>query len=271
MTLSKTITRDEAKRSIKDLFRQNVLGKIPDTSAAHKNHRGKSGHWLETQMGIRHNGKNEPDLLGFEMKNETLSKTTFGDWSASFYIFKSKNNKNSNLNRSQFLKIFGKPNALKGGRHSWSGDPCPKTGFYNDFGQKLFIDKDSNVIAYYSYSKDLRKNKHIIVPSEYQKENLIIAKWDSDHLRTKFEKKFKKFGWFKCFTGSNGKYEHIVFGQPLTFEYFIRQMRIGNVIFDSGMYDGNLRPYSMWRCNNDFWNSLPLDSESVSVMKKIAS
>ena len=66
----------------------NVYGKRPDVSSATASHDGKYGHWLETQMGIIHNGDNAPDLLGYEMKNDTSSgKTTFGDWSPNEKIF----------------------------------------------------------------------------------------------------------------------------------------------------------------------------------------
>ena len=40
-------------------------------------HDGAEGHWLETQMGVKKNSKNEPDLLDHEMKNHTKLKTTF--------------------------------------------------------------------------------------------------------------------------------------------------------------------------------------------------
>ena len=79
---------DVNKKIIIERFNQNVKGKIPDTANNNQRHDGKEGHWLETQMEIAHNGDNEPDLLGYEMKNQTTSgKITFGDWSADEYIF----------------------------------------------------------------------------------------------------------------------------------------------------------------------------------------
>lgn len=33
-----------------------------------------------------------------------------------------------------------------------------------------------------------------------------------------------------------------------------------NRIFDSGMYEGNPRPYSQWRANNNLWDSLIIES-----------
>ena len=34
----------------------------------------------------------------------------------------------------------------------------------------------------------------------------------------------------------------------------------GIVFFDSGMYEGNPRPYSQWRANNNLWDSLIIES-----------
>ena len=67
------------EQEIVQIFMKNVYGKSPDTSQQNQNHDGKKGHWLEKQMGIKPNASNAPDLLGFEMKNQTTSKTTFGD------------------------------------------------------------------------------------------------------------------------------------------------------------------------------------------------
>jgi len=127
-----TKTPEQIKRIIIKLFKNNVKGKKVDSTMSNVRHDGKDGHWLEKQMGISHNADNEPDIYGFEMKNNTSSKTTFGDWSASYYIF--KDDKYS-ITRDQFLTIFGAPNVLKGNRYSWSGKPTPKINSYNTFGQ----------------------------------------------------------------------------------------------------------------------------------------
>ena len=68
-------------------FQANVYGRKADTTQGNQHHDGRGGHWLETQMGISHNADNSADLLGYEMKNQTSSgKTTFGDWSADYYL-----------------------------------------------------------------------------------------------------------------------------------------------------------------------------------------
>jgi len=254
MTKSKTTKESEKfKKMIVVLFKKKVKGKRPNTSTSNTKHDGKEGHWLETQMGIRHNADNMPDLYGFEMKNNTTSKTTFGDWSANEYIYKNEKYK---INRDDFLKIFGGPNAEKKGRFSWSGKPCPKVGSYNSFGQIITIDKDNNIFAIYNFSKDQRKNKSKIVPKIMQKNKLILAKWDAASMKLKVEKKFKKHGWFKCLKNEKGAYSKIVFGEPITFENWIKGVKKGLIFFDSGMYQGNVRPYSQWRANNKYWELL---------------
>lgn len=79
---------NQNKERIIELFKQNVKGKVPDVTGRNERHDGKDGHWLEKQFGISANATNGADFLGYELKNETTSKTTFGDWSANKYIFK---------------------------------------------------------------------------------------------------------------------------------------------------------------------------------------
>lgn len=212
------MNHSKAKAKIIELFEKNVLGQIPDPIEMQNNHDGSEGHWLEKRMGIDPNGDNSADLMGYEMKNHTTSKTSFGDWSADWYLFNHKGNKESKLVRDDFLSIFGKPNEKKNGRCSWSGEPCPTVKGYNSFGQKLVIDKDKSIIAVYSYSKDQRENKSQIVPVEYQKENFTIAKWERASIQKKLERKFNQNGWFKCLKNSTGQYYRISFGKPMNYD-----------------------------------------------------
>jgi hypothetical protein len=55
-------------------------------------------------------------------------------------------------------------------------------------------------------------------------------------------------------------YTNIQFGKPITFESWIDLVAEGVVFFDSGMYQGNSRPYSQWRALNDFWDSLIIET-----------
>lgn len=247
------------KKKIIDLFNKKVRGKSSNTATSNQSHDGKDGHWLEKQMGIKHNSKNEADLYGFEMKNHTASKTTFGDWSADYYIFKdlhffSKNK--GTINRDRFMEIFGAPNIEKNNRYAWSGKPTPKINKYNQFGQKLIVDRKNNILAIYSFKEDKRKNKKSIIPSTMQKNKLVLAKWDAEIMTKKVERKFNNLGWFKCIKDKKGVYSKIVFGEPINFHNWIYGVKKGLIYFDNGMHVGNKRPYSSWRANNIYWESL---------------
>ena len=76
-----------AKEEIIELFRQNVKGRKCDVTGCNERHDGRFGHWLEHQFGVLSNDYNCADIMGYELKNETTSKTTFGDWSANVYVF----------------------------------------------------------------------------------------------------------------------------------------------------------------------------------------
>jgi hypothetical protein len=84
------ITRNYGKELILDRFNSHIKGKIYETENSNIKHCGKEGHWLEKQMNLDHNNRNEPDLYGYEMKKES-PKITFGDFSASEYLFSKKN------------------------------------------------------------------------------------------------------------------------------------------------------------------------------------
>lgn len=244
---------DVEKQEIIKRFDANVRGKKTGTMTTNIAHDGKDGHWLEQQMGIKANASNSPDLFGYEMKNDTTSKTTFGDWSADYYIYKVPA---YGISRDDFLTIFGKPNVQKAGRCSWSGEPCPKINSTNSFGQKLIVDNDNNILAIYDFSNDIRPDKNQVVPLHLQKDDLILAKWDAASIRAKLEDKFNQKGWFKCLKDNHGVYFQIAFGKPIGFDEWIKWVKTGDVFFDSGMFQGNSRNYSQWRANNSFWDNL---------------
>jgi len=238
-----------------ETYKKNVHGKKPDTSASDPRHDGKQGHWLEDAMGSKRDAKNAPDLFGFEMKNHTKQKVTFGDWSPNYWIF---NDKKYEITRDDFLKIFGHPNKKKNNRLSWSGEPIPKIGKTNSYGVQIIINKKNDISFVYSYSMDKRSDKSSIVPTKVQVDNLTIAKWNGDgknSLKEKQENKFNKLGWFKCIQNKEGVYDSIAFGDPIPFETWIGYVKTGEIYFDSGMYQGNARNYCQWRANNTFWDS----------------
>lgn len=258
-----------AKKKLIEIFHQNVKGKIPDVSYSNQRHDGRIGHWLERQFNIAANGNNEADIFGYELKNQTTSKTTFGDWSPNYFIFKDEGYFNifdggsAPSRQDQFVRMFGKPNEEKGGRCSWSGQPAPRLNQYNDFGQIMYIEDNFDIVVAYCYSEDRRDDKSFIIPDEFKVENLEIARWygypnglRGKSLSEKLEDKFNQNGWFTCKTNSYGVYEKICFGNPITFENWMKLVQEGTVFFDPGMYEGNKRPYCQWRANNNLWNSL---------------
>lgn len=266
----------KTKKEIISRFKSNVLGRKPDVSSSHAKHDGKHGHWLEKAMGLTINGDNAPDFDGFEMKNNTKNKTTFGDWSADWYIFKgdkktpTESTSNYSVHShgcmsradsrdSDFLIIFGKPNEKKQGRYSWAGEPAPSIVGYNKFGQKLVVDENENILAVYSFSEDKRLNKNDIVPGCLKKDNQIIAQWNRDSIKEKLENKFNQKGWFKCLQNKEGYYTELVFGAPISYGNWIQLVKEGKVYLDSGMYQGNKRPYSNWRADNKLWDSLIIE------------
>ncbi len=260
---------DTTKQKIINLFNKQVKGKKPDLSKYATKHDGKAGHWLEKQMGIKPNASNEPDIYGYEMKNQTSSgKITFGDWSADEYIFQHgrpkkthDTNRNYNISRDDFLRIFGRPNPEKENRLSWSGEPCPSyINERNDYGQILKIDENENIIISYSYSKDNREFKDQIVPTELRKEDLVLAKWHNDSIKKKLENKFNQKGWFTCKKNKDGFYESIHFGNPMNFESWLELFKNRHILFDSGMHYGNKRNYSQWRAMRGVWDNLIVSS-----------
>lgn len=254
---------EEGKQEIINRFNNNVRGRKPDTSNSNQAHDGKSGHWLERQMGIELNNKTEADLFGYEMKNQTTSgKTTFGDWSADYYIFKDYKYftfRDTVESRDCFMQIFGTYKPDKD-RYSWSGEVNPKIKKFNRYGQKLIVDENKDIIAIYSYEQDSRNNKIDVIPVNMQINNLILARWKNNSMKKRVESKFNNKGWFKCLQNNLGIYTTIQFGKPITFESWIDLVAEGVVFFDSGMYQGNNRPYSQWRALNDFWDSLIIET-----------
>lgn len=173
----------DGKEQLIEKFNISVKGTRPNTEKYNKTHDGKKGYALEELFEIHHNGNNEADIYGHELKSETTSKTTFGDWSANIYIFEIPeykeifNEKYKYQKRDHFLRIFGKPNEAKNGRCSWSGSSCPKLSKYNELGQIMKVEENKDIIVYYSFSKDQRKNKNEIVPVQLQVDNLVLARW----------------------------------------------------------------------------------------------
>lgn len=253
------------KQYIISLFNSNVKNKEICVDNQNKAHCGKEGYWLETQMGIKHNSKNEPDINGYEMKKSS-TKTTLGDFSASEYIFTNKRtfineynkwNDDIKISKKDFIHYFGTPNPKKNNRYSWSGSCVPTYNNWNSCGQNLLVSLNNDICIYYSFEKDTREVKYTF-PEFLKTENMvIIAIWKEDKLRPNIDNKFNNKGFFICKKKDN-KYDRICFGKPFNFEYFIECIKNKKIIFDSGMYDGNSRNYSQFR-GGCFWNELIIE------------
>jgi hypothetical protein len=260
---------DNDKQFIVSLFRNNIKGKSIILDRYTKNHCGKEGYWLETQMDIKHNAKNEPDIKGYEMKKGS-GKITLGDFSASEYAYSRKNkritiNHYNNwtddiyLTRNEFIRYFGNQNPNKNNRYSWSGSCVPTYNHWNDNGQTLTILDNNDIVIYYSFSKDTRDTK-INIPIFLQTDDIVIAIWKNDKMNLHINNKFAQKGFFMCIKIKD-KYEKICFGKPFNFEYFINCIKNKKIIFDSGMYEGNSRNYSHFR-GSCFWNELIIEEYS---------
>jgi hypothetical protein len=243
----------DAKNRIIEIFERDVKGRKLEAKNPDSGHDGAKGHSLEKLFGIKANGNNAPDLFGYELKSQTSSKTTFGDWSAGMYLFNGQGRK---CTRTEFIEMFGSPNPDKNNRYSWSGSCFPKIDKVNSFGQVMRVSSEGDVSIFYSFSKDSRSAKAMIMPLEFQVDELLIAHWPKAKLEGHVNRKFNDKGWFKVFTDDTGTCVELVFGKPMDFHTWIDLVRQGTIYLDSGMYVGNIRPYSNWRASNAFWDSL---------------
>jgi len=237
---------DPVKNEIINKFNKHVKGKKPLLTDKTKNNSGREGDWLTKKMGLKKNGLNIPDYKGFELKIYS-KKITFGDWSPDYALY------HRELSRSDFLKIFG---SKKNGRLSWSGSVFPKINKFTKYGQIIQCDISYNILIYYCFSKDNRKNKHTIVPETYQREFLLLAFWDKSSLEKFITNKFGHFGFVIALKNEDGVYTRLLFGPKFNFETFIYYFKKGTIFIDCGMIDGNPRPYMVFRAQGDFWIKL---------------
>ena len=259
-----TMSEIDSKQELVNTFKDKVKGREIDSSTQNKRHCGKEGHWLEKQMGIKHNSKNEPDINGYEMKKSS-NKTTLGDYSATEYAFSTNrpilNQMNDwtdemILSRSDFIRIFGNQNPKKNNRCSWSGSCIPTYDTYSPNGQILSVNMNNDIIISYSFSKDTRSKK-VDFPLFLQKEDIVIVIWTSEKMRPHINNKFNSKGFFICKKIGN-TYQEIWFGKSFDFNYFIECIKNKKIIFDSGMYQGNARNYSQFRASK-FWDELIIE------------
>ena len=253
------------KELIIELFMKNVKNKNLSTAASNTKHDGKEGHALEKAMNIKHNASNAPDLHGYEMKKDS-NKITFGDFSASEYLFSLKrktiNTENkwkddeNKLTRDEFIKFFGTKNIHKDNRYAWSGACIPKYNVYNYNGTIFKFNANNDLCIYYSHSKDTREEKTTL-PEYLKKEDVLIVFWSKDKLKNHIDKKFNDKGFFICLKDKKTNlYNKIGFGEPFSYSFFVANFKTNKIFFDSGMYCGNERNYSSFRASGNFWRDL---------------
>ena len=51
----------------------------------------------------------------------------------------------------------------------------------------------------------------------------------------------------------------MLIGQTINFEEFIKMFKENIIIFDSGMYEGNIRNYSHFRASSKIWGKLIIE------------
>jgi hypothetical protein len=253
--------KDETKLIIKSIFDKKIKNKKYNKSQ--HTHYGSEGVWLEKQFKEDTNNSNFADFMGYEIKKHS-SKITFGDWSANEYIFCAKDvllvfNKNIQLTKLEFLKLFGRYNHEKK-RYSWSGSVSPsKYDEWTSSGQILLFNSFGDLFILYSYARDTRRN--IEMPNSIQEKNyILLAYWNRNTLQERVERKFNNHGTVIVKKNKNGIYQKLCFYKQITFEIFMKQFKNKIIIFDSGMYEGNSRNYSQFRTNVSFWDTI-LDEE----------
>jgi hypothetical protein len=250
-----------AEEQIMSIFEAKIKGRCPPVHSS--THCGFEGHWLERQFGVSANSSNTPDILGYEVKKAS-TKISFGDFSASEYLFSSHkpvlDNFNSHceestfLKRKEFITCFGMPNPLKNNRYSWSGKCVPKVGIWNLCGQTLRIMDNNDIAAIYSYNQDTRPEKQMLPAFLKSEKEIMIAIWRESKMKKHINNKFNAKGFIIC-SKKNGLYNDIKFGKAFNFEAFLDGLKCNKIIFDSGMYDGNSRNYSQFRSNmSNFWS-----------------
>lgn len=238
------------KALITQVFNKNLKGKVFNKNEDNKVKAFDEGHWIEKQLGISSNNNDETILYGFELRSSLPEKLTFGDWRADYYIF---NDEKFDISRNEFLRIFGTYN-IKKDRYAWTGFYNLKPGMYNEFGQKIEVDTYGNIFIEYNYNQDKRKVNQIA--EKFKLQSIKIAQWDSESIRNKIEDKFNQLGWIFFEKNEIGEYSNITFAQPINFDYWIIELKKGNVFFDSGMYEGNVRYYSLWRAKKKFFDNI---------------
>lgn len=262
-------TTDKAK--IMKLFRDKIKNRYISIEITHC---GSIGHWLEQSLGVTHNASNTPDIYGYEIKKSS-SKITFGDFSASEYLYSKKTDELNKINnfdckkifsaftRSDFIKTFGTHKKEKN-RFSWSGSCVPNypSIMYNKNGLKFVVTKNKDIVMYYSYLmdktyKDKKYIERLCSKNKQEYKDIAIVVWKREKMENHINIKFNQKGFILFdYNKEKAMFTKLYFGKPLNFNTFIENFENGTIFFDSGMYDTNSRNYSLFRSQISFWEKL---------------
>lgn len=119
------------------------------------------------------------------------------------------------------------------------------------------ISKNNYMYILYSYKKD---GRNIYMPDLFKnKPYIILQYWNKDNIKTKIENKYNKKGFIIFEKNKYDIYCKMLIGKTINFRRFIKMLKTGIAIFDSGMYQGNSRNYSQFRATNRIWKKLIIE------------
>lgn len=285
------LSKNESRQKIIENFHKNVLGKYPDQSELKLSHKGNLGHWLEVNLGGKVDSDGNADLDGYECKVDS-EKTSWGDWGAPYRIFCDKsyeifNKKNAYENMWILVRSLGvfRDDPVKGVFYSMSGQHVPT--YINDetyIGLSL-VEKDSDILMTYSFSKDQRQNKDEVTPNVFKKDALLINKWHgtdqsfnefkndvlisslpidvkfegyqaSASLEERIRRKFGVHGMVVGLKNKSNVFYGLKFLKSVTLNDWLEFFRNKDVIYDTGLTTRNKRPYNQWRSSKKFMQTL---------------
>ena len=110
--------KEVAKLKILKAFKNKVQGVKPSPKDLKSNFDGSEGHWLEKKLGKIPDASNEADFWGYECKNDTSQKTSWGDWTPTYCIYYDDKFFTGKKKQDQFVKVFGRANPDKNFRFS---------------------------------------------------------------------------------------------------------------------------------------------------------
>ena len=212
------------------------------------NYHGEEGIWIEKQMGLKPNSKNEPDILGYEMKKKSNVITFIDKQTDEKFLEGKAINKRNKLKKEKWWKLFERTNSKDCRVGGW------KLNIWDNNGQCLQTDNDNNINIAYSWEQDKREDKEEKMSDYYKnKKEHVIGTWRKDTLKKCIERKFNNKGWITFKKDKENRYEKICFGSPIDFDKWISSFKKREVYYD-GYSRLNGRWRGTFRAKKDWWN-----------------